>query len=197
MGVSTSPKQLAAKLERLGKDLNDPKVALNATGLAGKRIFEASAAAAGALGVKPAGKRKLIGARYDFVREGTGSGAIIVTYTGPAHLINNPISPHFIGPSAFGSRSTLAKAAEGIGAVSAFGGSGRGMLSGLSQKGRRRNRGPGKRALTIGGELRAYAFHPGTRGKSFFERARELSVKKLPDVYAKSGLTAPLRKVFS
>jgi len=195
VGVSTSPKQFAGKIERFGKLLNDTKVPLNACGLAGKRIFEASAASAGALGVKPTGKRKLIGARYDFIKGGGGDGgSIVVTYTGPAHLLNNPISPHFIAPSGFGSRSTLAKAGQGIGAVTAFGGSGRGMLTGLKQKGRR-NKG-GKRALTIGDGVWAYAFHPGTHGKSFFDRAKGLCVNKLPNIYAKSGITDPLRKVF-
>lgn len=194
MGTSTTGAQFAAKLDRFAKDLNDPRVGLNAAGLAGKRIFEASAVGAGALGVKPKGKRKLIGARYDFVKGAPGGGAIIVTYTGPAHLINNPIAPHFIAPSGFGSRSTLAKAGQGIGAVTAFGGTGRGQLTGLSRRGRR-NKG-GKRALTIGDNVRAYAFHPGTGGKSFFQRAEGLCVTRLPNVYAKSAITAPLSRIF-
>lgn len=204
MGVSTSPAQLAAKFEKLGKDLTDPKVPLNAAGLAGKRIFEASAASAGALGIKPSGKRKAIGARYDFVK-GEGAGAIIVTYTGPAHLINNPIARHFIAPKGFGSASARSRLGQGIGALSAFGGSGRGVFAAagagrsFQQRGGRlvsRKR-RGGMALTIGDDFRGYAFHPGTKGKSFFQRAKELSVKRLPSVYAKSGLTEPLRKAFA
>lgn len=193
MGTSTSPDQLARKIERLAKGLNDVRIPLNATGLAGKRIFESAAASAGALGKRPAGKRKIVTAGYDLTNDGR---AVVVTYKGPAHLINNPTRPHFIAASAFGSRSVLAGAGRGIGAVTAFGGTGRGMLTGLSQKGRRRAR-SGKRALTIGSNLRAYAFHPGTPGKGFYKVARSIAVKRLPAVYAKSGVTQPLKMVFS
>jgi len=170
--------------------MRDQRVPLNATALHVKRIMESSAAKAGALGNKPAGKRKAIGVRYN-VRPPVA----LVSYTGPAHLINNPTRQHFIAPSGFGSRSTLAVAGSGIGAVTAFGGSGRGMLSGLSQKGRRRK--GGKRALTIGGNVRAYAFHPGTPGKNFFQRARLQAVKTAPAVYGRSGITVPLRRAFA
>jgi hypothetical protein len=160
MGTSTTGAQFAAKLERLGKDLNDPKVALNATGLAGKRIFEASAAGAGALGVKPKGKRKLVGARYDM---GKGATSVVVTYTGPAHLINNPTRPHRIEPR-------------------------------RPRGGRSRRRGAS--ALTINGDVRAWANHPGTRGRDFYSKARAICVNKLPNVYAKAGITAPLSRIF-
>lgn len=195
MGTSTSGAQLGAKFMRLAEGLADTTIPLNATGLAGKKIFESAAASKGALGVRPAGKRKAINARYDLMKSAPGGGAVVIAYIGPAHLLNNPTAQHFIGASAFGSRQTLAGAAAGIGAVTAFGGTGRGMLTGL--KGARRRRKSGKRALTIGADLRAYAFHPGTPGKQFFQFARKTSASKLPSIYARTGLTGPLKKAFA
>lgn len=190
MGTSTSGAQLARKFAVLADGMRDQRVPLNATALAVKRIMESSAAQAGALGNKPAGKRKAIGVRYD-VRPPLA----LVSYTGPAHLINNPTAAHFIGPSGLGSRSALAAASRGIGAAQAFGASGRGLLTGLSQRGRRRR--GGKRALTIGGNLRAYAFHPGTPGKGFYQKARLQAVKAAPAVYGRAGITVPLRRAFA
>jgi hypothetical protein len=59
------------------------------------------------------------------------------------------------------------------------------------RRGRRRRRG-----LTIGGNVRAWANHPGTSGKGFFQKARGAAVATAPRVYAKAGLTAPLRRNF-
>ncbi|MFW6091952.1 MAG: hypothetical protein ACODAF_08710 [Actinomycetota bacterium] len=196
MGVSTSPQQLARKVDGFARDLGDTRLALNATGLAVKKIMEGTAASAGALGATPSGKRKGIGVRYD-VRGGTrGSGAVIVAYTGPAHLLNNPTSPHFIAPAGFGSRAALSEVGRGIGAVTAFGGSARGMLGSPGQRGRGRRRRGGKRALTIGDNVRAYAFHPGTSGKRFFQAAKPVAAQTAPRVYARAGLTEPLRRNF-
>jgi hypothetical protein len=160
MGTSTTSKQFAAKIDRFAKELRDQKGALNQTGMAGKRIFQQSAASAGVLGSTIAGKRKAIGARYDITRGGRG---VIVSYTGPAHLVNNPTKAHRIEPRRpRGSRS------------------------------RRR----GRQALTIGGNVRASANHPGTSGKRFYQRARAACVKTLPGVAGRAALTEPLRKVF-
>jgi len=160
MGTSTTGSQVAAKFERFAKDLNDPKVALNATGLAGKRIFEASAAGAGALGVRVKSKRKLVGARYDLSKD---SRSVVVTYTGPAHLVNNPTKPHRIEPR--------------------------------RPRGRRSRR-RGATALTINGDVRMWANHPGTKGKHFYEKARAICVERLPNIYAKAGITQPLSRIF-
>lgn len=53
-----------------------------------------------------------------------------------------------------------------------------------------------RRALTIGGNVRAWANHPGTSGKDFFRRAKVAAQASAPRVYAKAGLTAPLRRNF-
>jgi len=160
MGTSTSPAQFAAKIDRFAQELRDQKGALNQTGMAGKRIFQQSAAGAGVLGSAIAGKRKAIGVRYDISRDKRG---VIVSYTGPAHLVNNPTKAHRIeARRPRGSRS------------------------------RRR----GRQALTIGGNVRTSANHPGTSGKRFYEKAKAACVRTLPAVYARAQLTAPLRSIF-
>jgi len=147
MGTSHSGAQLAAKLDKLGRDLRDVKRPLNATALEGKRIFQAAAAGAGA--------SRLARARYDI----RGNQAVIRYAGAKAHLVNNPTKAHRIEPR--------------------------------TRRGRR-----GRRALTIGSEVRAYANHPGTRGKQFFQRARAVCEITLPRVYGREQLTEPLRRTF-
>lgn len=115
---------------------------------------------------------------------------LTVKYTGPAHLIDKPTSQHFIGAKSLGTRGSLKGKARRVGAVAAFGGSNRGAF------GSHRRTKNGKRALTIGGNVRAYAFHPGTKGKRFFQKAKKKSYDKLPAVYARAGVTEPLRRAF-
>jgi len=162
MGTSRSGAELARKLDRFGKDLNNVRIPLNATALHVKNLFQASAASSGVLGRKPAGKRKLIGARYDLKGDGPHMSAI-VTYTGPAHLVNNPTRPHRIEP----------RRARGV-----------------------RTRRRGASVLVINGSVRAWANHPGTRGKGFFQRAKVAAQATAPRVYAKKQLTEPLRRNF-
>lgn len=89
MGVSTSPAQLAGKLERLAKEIKDTRRPLNAAALAAKQAF--IAAEPGVVGHRVA--RGLIRVRYD-IRGNTA----IVKFTGPAHLALNPTRPHQIQP---------------------------------------------------------------------------------------------------
>lgn len=200
MGTSTSAAQLAGKLDRYARDMADTRVPLDATALHVKRLFEGSAASAGVLGRTPAGKRKKIGARYDHVRDAPGRGQVVVAYTGPAHLLNNPTRPHFIGARRLGSRRRLSRISGRVGATAAFGGSNAGAFGSLLGATRTTRSGAvrstGAAALTIGANLRAYAFHPGTRGKGFFQRARTAAEATAPRVYARKGLTEPLRRNF-
>lgn len=187
MGTSDGFGAFAAKLERLGDALGDPKETLNKVGLAGKGIYISHATSAGVYGKKVAGKRKAIGARYDITRNGRG---VIVSYTGPAHLVNNPTSRHFIGAKRLGTRKGFAARQGRVSAAAAFGGSNRGVFGQLRKI---RN---GKQALTIGGNLRAWAFHPGTRGKGFHQRARAQCEKVLPGIAGRSQITQPLKAIF-
>lgn len=148
MGTSQTGAQLAAKLDKLGRELRDVKRPLNATALEGKRIFAGTAAAAGA--------SRLARARYDI----HGNQAVIRYAGAKAHLVNSPTKAHLIVP-----------------------------------RSRSRRRGS-KRALTINGDVRATAHHPGTRGKRFFEAARTICQTVLPRVYGREQLTEPLRRIF-
>lgn len=147
MGTSSSPAELAGKISRFASDLGDVRKPLQVTAMAGKQIFAASAASAGA--------SRLAKPRYDI----RGNRAIIRYAGAKAHLVNNPTKPHRIEP-------------------------------------RSRRRGRGRRALTINGNVRAYANHPGTRGKKFFEAARTVASEQLPRVYMRAQVTDPLRKHF-
>ena len=163
MGVSNSPRELAGKLNAFARDVGNVQVPLGATALHVKNLMQASAAASGALGSKPAGKRRTIGVRYDLKGAGPHMQAV-VGYTGPAHLINNPTRPHRIEPRRPRGRAT------------------------------RRRR--GAQALTINGSVRAWANHPGTTGARFYEQARAAAIRTAPRVFARKGLTEPLRRNF-
>lgn len=205
MGTSRSGAELAGKLDRFARDLRDVTVPLEATALEGKRIFERAAAGAGVLGSSIAGKRKAVGARYDLNNrkmKGIGEGQAVVTYTGPAHLVNNPTRPHVIAARRLGlsRRRSTSRAARERDITLAFGGSAVGMFGALLAATRTTRSGAirsqGAAALTIGGDLRAYARHPGTRGKGFFQNARGNAEARLPEVYGRKQLTEPLRRTF-
>ena len=179
MGTSTSAAQLATKFTRLAVGLADNKPALIKTGMAGKDIY-AQARKRKVSGSTPISKK--VKERFDL-----RPGEVIIRYTGPAHLLNNPTAPHFIASKKLGgSRRSRSARASRIGAMAAFGGSNRGAFGGK-----------GRGALTINGSLRAYAFHPGTKGLKFHDDAKREAYRKLPDVYRKAGLTEPLRKAFA
>lgn len=59
-----------------------------------------------------------------------------------------------------------------------------------------RTRRRGASALTINGDVRASAHHPGTRGKKFFEKAKAIILRQAPKTYARVAMTEPLRRVF-
>ncbi len=186
MGTSRSAAELGRKLDAFAKELGNNRGALDKTGLAGKGIFTSHAVKAGVYGKKVAGKRKAINARYDLTKDQRG---VVVTYTGPAHLVNNPTKQHFIGARRLGTRAGMRRRSARIGAMAAFGGSNRGGFGALRNV-------RGAQALTIGADLRPYAFHPGTPGKGFYQDARAQCAKVLPGVYGRAAITTPLRKVF-
>lgn len=97
--------------------------------------------------------------------KGIGHPTALVRYTGPAHLLNNPTGAHTINPR------------------------GRTRTAGGRKRG-------GAKALKFGqGQFAAYARHPGTSGKGFFQRA-------VPQVYAAApkaihrGVHARMARVF-
>lgn len=195
MGTSRSPSQFAGKIDRFAKSLGDTKPGLTAAAAAGKATFLAMGT--GAVGVKPQGKRKTIGARYDLRGSGFKASAI-VTYTGPAHLINNPTKPHYLAAKGLGSGRARKRGTNRMverqdnafkaSAARFLGGSASGSFGGSNNR--------GARALTIGPNLRSYAFHPGTKGKGFAQKAKAAVAKQSPAIYTRAGITAPLKGVF-
>lgn len=186
MGSSRSAAELAGKIDRFTSRLSDTTPGLTAVGVAGKATF--LGAAGGSIGVHPVGKRKKIGARYDV--RGTGfKASVAVTYTGPAHLVNNPTKPHYIAARRLGRARGRGDRAFAASAQRFASGSGRGALGGF-------NGGRGAKALTIGPNLRPYAFHPGTSGKGFARPAKAAVAKQSPAVYTRAGITGPLKGVF-
>ena len=50
--------------------------------------------------------------------------------------------------------------------------------------------------MALAANLRAYAFHPGTAGKHFFQAAKAIVTKTAPETFGKAQLTVPLRRIF-
>lgn len=125
------------------------------------------------------------------VRDLSGGEQIEVKAANPAHLFNNPTNPRVIVAAGVGgSRRSRAARLGGLGSrtvktVNAAGETvrytqqsqigigpvlGAGAFRGLRQT---KQSARGKKALTIGGNLRLYARHPGTRGKRSFGPGRD------------------------
>lgn len=130
-------------------------------------------------GMRPGGR--VAGRKWSvgFDVKGSRNPTSLVGFRGPVHLVNNPTAAHFIGARRLGSRAALRQLSTGVGAVAAFGGSNRGTF------GRFRG-GRGKRALTIGSNVRAYAFHPGTKGKRFFQKSLPAIQTATPAAYGRA-----------
>lgn len=177
MGTSNSAAQLAGKLAKFGHALDDNRGALTATGLAGKDIFARELARKGVDGTTPVSSK--VKARFDIKSDG-----VLVKYTGPAHLLDKPTGAHYIVPKSLGgSRRKRQRAAMTVGAL--LGATGRSL-------------GGGNGAIFIPGSAHPIpgALHPGTSGLHFFRDAKKQAKDKLPDIYMRSGVTVPLRKVF-
>lgn len=185
MGTSRSIAEFNKKMALLAGQIGNTDPALIELAEQGKAIFRASAAQAGALNVKLSGKRRPIGVRDDFIRyRASGEKAVIVSYTGPAHILNNDTKAHRIYRNVGtargrGSRrlNRQASLAATFGATGAFTG---GAL---------------KFSGNAGDTFRKVVDHPGTKGKKFYEKARATTERVVPPLAGRKLLTAPLRKV--
>lgn len=111
-----------------------------------------------------AGKRGArVGARYDI--KGSTNPTALIRALGPIQLIERDTKPHLIAPRAsFVTRGGVR------------------VRQGRRSAAGRRLRG-GKTALTIGGNLRASAEHPGTKGRHPFQRGAEKASKVTPEIF--------------
>lgn len=128
----------------------------------------------------------LLGVRFDVKGKRNPTG--LIRATGPWQLVENDTQRHFIVAKGLGERSTRAVRAgraSRAGTITAFGGQARGIFGGVGAK--------GKRALVIGGMPRAYAAHPGTRGRQPFKKGVEAGVPKAIEVVNKAHTTAILK----
>lgn len=127
---------------------------------------------------------------------GTRNVTTIVRWQGPVHLVEGPTAPHVIGAKLLTTRSGFRNRARSgrIGDTRSInrGAFGALMLTRKTRRGIRDRR--GARALTIGGNLRAYAFHPGTRGRGFWERNKADAKRIAPAVYRATALPSLIRE---
>lgn len=59
-----------------------------------------------------------------------------------------------------------------------------------------RTRRKGSSALTINGSVRAFAHHPGTKGRKFATEANSMAKRVLPGVFQKAAISEPLKTAF-
>jgi len=175
-----------------------PDATRAAAGSVGMEVKVAWIGIAGQHGAKPGAKigRRKWNVGYD-VKGGTGA-TVLVSYRGPIHLLYMPTKRHIIGAKLLGTRNSIRSKQTRIGVNAAFGGSNRGVF-GKKQikvnynqygsvrqqvmKGTMRTR-SGAHALTIGGNLRAYAFHPGTKGeRSAWPESKAAALRIAPAGY--------------
>ena len=183
-----------------------PDATRAAAGSVGMEVKTAWLGIAARHGIKQGGKikRKKWNVGYD-VKGGTGA-TTLVEYRGALWIVFFPTKPHFIGAKLLGTRNSLRHKSQrlGIGAAfserSASGGfkANRGVIGAKqikvnynqygstrqqAMKGTLRTR-SGAHALTIGSNLRAYAFHPGTRGEqSAWPESKAAALRIAPNGY--------------
>ena len=125
-----------------------------------------------------------------------GTASLIIGFDGPVHLVFGPTKRHLIVAKRLTTRTGARKRTARIGAMAAFGGSNRGTFGKLrsTTKLKETVNGAievqafyGKQALTIpsgSGTMRAYAFHPGTKGKdAAWPAMKAAAVRTGPDKF--------------
>jgi hypothetical protein len=157
-------------------------VGLERASLFAKEQFDEGLRAAGSGRGQKVGGRK-VAARYDLYES---KGLSQIRYTGPVHLLYKPTKRHFIGAKLLGTRGSMAKKSVGIGVQAAFGGSNRGAFGQLKKLGTRGKTRRGKQALVFSGSRgpKAYAFHPGTKGRNAWPIVKNRVARGAPDVWA-------------
>jgi len=153
-------------------------------------------------GISPANKiaRRKWNVGYDV--QGGMNATTLVAFRGPVHLVLGNTKPHVIGAKRLSTRSGFKVRTKQLGVNAAFGGSNRGAFGKMraatvTNKGGITRAFNGKQALTIGGNLRAYAFHPGTHGDSgVWPAAKAAAIRIGPDTYATEYRKALIKSGF-
>lgn len=121
------------------------------------------------------GKGAKVGARFDI--KGVVNPTALVKANGPIQLIERDTQPHMImARSRFVTRG------------------GKRVRQGMKSAAGKRLR--GKTALTIGGNLRRWAAHPGTKGREPFTKGVEKAAPKTPLIY-QAEVDKELRRIWA
>lgn len=164
--MADSTAALAAKFQNASKDLkSSQRAAVTRAGETARVAMQGAAEAANTKGITTRLKA--------FTSSATGEGVAVKYGPNPGWVIimNDRTQPHFIGPSGKGrggslKRQNLSSGLGGKGRRSARGG--RALLGLLGGSGAGLGGGRGSPAIDIKGiGVRAYAMHPGTKGKHF------------------------------
>lgn len=204
MGTSRSGAELAGKLTRYATTIpRANREGVDRAAWFAKGEFDAGLRAAGSSSggkLRTPGKGgQRLGARYDI--QGYQNATARVRYTGPVHLLFRPTKKHLIAAKHLGTRRGIAAKTAQIGANAAFGGSNRGAFGKLQktanynrygsvrqQAGKGLRQRAGKQALVFGGSKgpKAYAFHPGTRGRNAWPVVKNRVARGAPKVWAQA-----------
>ncbi len=181
--TSTSAAQLAGKFAKAATII--PRANADATSeaaLVGKGIFIEAAVAAGLRegGKLPSSRGSKWTARYDV--KGQVHATALLRYVGPVHWAFWGTRRHVIVARRLTTRTGARLRARRLGAMAAFGGTNRGAFGAM-----RDVRG-GKKALAFAGSdgPKAYAFHPGMRGRNTWPLAKTKVAAATPAAYKRA-----------
>lgn len=224
--ASRSAGELAAKFQKYAAVIPDTNAkAVGQSAQFAKEMMVRGAVAAGLRqgGALPKAGGARWGVRYDI--RGAKNPTALVRYVGPVHWAFGGTEPHFMMASRYGNsragrrnvyangRTTkqygrskrLSSLEAEVGANVAFGGSNRGRFAALAAKqanadAKRAGRGgrvrARKQALRTPQGLRAYAFHPGARGRNTWPTTKRLIEERSPVVFVHAHRSALIRAGF-
>lgn len=145
-------------------------------------IRAAGQTARSALLAAPGAPHKVAGRPTTVVVRNVSDDAVSARWVGPAHLVNNPTRAHEITPRGFvGTRSVGRKAQRGAALLSFFGVDARKAQGALKLS---------------DGQFRSEVHHPGTHGKHFFEKGRDMAVPRASKTFAQEK-TKQVGKAFT
>lgn len=183
MGTSTSAAEFAGKMNKIATTLpRSAERGIRDAGASAQRIIYQEAARKGVLPSSKIAKRPW--SVSNRVRGGARPTAF-VAIRGPFHLVESKTQAHVIVARRLATRTAARKRTAEI----ALSGTDRVAFGSLRAKTRTRRNGDvvnvkGAAALTVGSNLRAYAYHPGTRGKGIFAAAKPRILTQAPrDVF--------------
>lgn len=197
--TSGTSRELAAKFYALADGVGKAnKDAVTQVLLFAKEEFIKGGVAAGLRkgGNLPSHSKAKWGARFDEGSVGKVSGRSNymgrVRYVGPVHWAFGGAGRHIIAARRLATRRKAQGLTGRIGATVAFGGSNRGVF------GRRRTSGRGALAITVPGAdgPRAYAFHPGMKGRNVWPVVKNRVERGAPKVFPAAYRGAMFRAKF-